>query len=212
MDIASVYTLTPSTGPAVVFNTGVIGDGTDVYFLTNIIGLDSADLRTPQFKRPLTDGGYKPVPWLEDPLHPRFEGAFLIQSIPVGSDCRSERNVMYHALKTCLRNCRDGTGTLEWNEPGIGDLELERQLRGAPCPRLRRGVLGDDVHLRAVLRGLRASCGGVGGPAGLHRRDGHKRPRAGGDEPALAEQEVHRHGEDPRVAECPPCPMAHACA
>lgn len=125
MDIAAVYTLTPATGPAVVFNSGVIGDGTDVFFLTDIKGLDSADLRTPQFKRPLADGGFKPVPWREDPLHPRFEGAFLPQSVPWGGvQCQTRRNQMYHALKTCLRNCRDGTGTLAWPEVGVGNFSL----------------------------------------------------------------------------------------
>jgi hypothetical protein len=124
MDIASQYTLTPPAGSPVVFNSGVIGDGTDVFFLTDIKGLDVAQLRTPQFLRPLAHGGYKPVPWLEHPLHPRFEGAFLVQSIPVGADCREERNVMWHALRDCLRACEDDTGTLTWNEPGIGNLTL----------------------------------------------------------------------------------------
>lgn len=126
MDIASTYVLTPPAASPVTFNSGVIGDGTDIFFLTNIAGLDVADLRTPQFKKPLTDGGYKPVPWLEDPLHPRFEGAFLIQTIQPGNDCRELRNTMYHQLRDCLRACRGVTpAMLEWSEPGIGDLALE---------------------------------------------------------------------------------------
>jgi hypothetical protein len=127
VDVASVYTLTPPAGPAVVFNAESIFNGglTDVFWLTDIKGLDSAQLRTPQFLRPRAHGGYKPVPWLEHPLHPRFEGAFVIRSKPIGADCRAERNTMYHALKNALRACEDAVGTLEWNEPGIGDLALE---------------------------------------------------------------------------------------
>lgn len=124
MDIASVYTLTPVTGPAVIFNNGTLHSDDDLFWLTDIQGLDSADLRTPQFLRPLADGGYKPVDWLEHPLHPRFQGAFLIQSVPLGGNCRELRNEMYHELKTCLRNCRATGGALAWNEPGIGDFSL----------------------------------------------------------------------------------------
>lgn len=126
MDIASQYTLTPSAGSPLVFNSGVIGDGTDIFYLTDIKGLDSADLRTTQFKNPLASGGFRPVPWLEDPLHPRFEGAFLIQTVPLGGDCRQRRNEMYHDLKDALRACLPlAPGTLEWNEPGVGNLEME---------------------------------------------------------------------------------------
>lgn len=127
MDIAAQYVLTPPTGPPFVFNADDIFNGgvTDVAWLTDIKGLDSPALRTPQFKRPLAHGGYKPVPWLEEPLHPRFEGAFVIRSKPFGGDCRAERNVIYHALKACLRNCEDDPGQLAWTEVGVGDFELE---------------------------------------------------------------------------------------
>lgn len=126
MDIAAVYTLTPPAGSPVVFNTGVIGDGTDIFFLTNIRGLDSAGIRNPQFNRPLAHGGYKPTPWLEQPLHPVFEGALLTQSVPFGGNaCRQRRNEMYHALKAALRACYDTPGTLAWTELGIGSFELD---------------------------------------------------------------------------------------
>lgn len=125
MDIASVYTLTPPAGSPVIFNNGQLKTNDDLFWLTDIKGLDSAALRTPWFRRPQADGGYKTVPWLEDPLEPRFEGAFLVQSVPLGAECREERNTMYHALKNCLRACRDDAGTLSWNEPGIGDLALD---------------------------------------------------------------------------------------
>jgi len=127
MDIASVYTLTPGDGGAsVVFNNGSLQGTTDLFWLTDIKGLDSASLRTPWFKRPQAHGGYKTVPWLENPLQPRFEGAFLVLSKPLGAQCREERNTMYHALKTCLRGCLGDTpGTLSWSEPGIDDFELD---------------------------------------------------------------------------------------
>jgi hypothetical protein len=119
-DFAAQYTLSPPAGSPVLFNTGEIGDGTDVFFITDVKGLDSADLRTPQFKRPLAHGGYKPVPWLEDPLHPRFEGVFLVQTSQPGSAaCHSTRIGMYHDLKTALRACLGtSTGTLTWTEDG----------------------------------------------------------------------------------------------
>jgi hypothetical protein len=125
VDIAAEYTLNPPSGPDLVFNSGVIGDGTDVFFLTDIKGLDSAGIRHPQFFRPLAHGGYKPTPWIEEPLHPAFEGAFLTQSVPYGGDaCRQRRNEMYHALKAALRACYDTPGSLSWTELGVGSFTL----------------------------------------------------------------------------------------
>lgn len=117
--------LTPPNVTPVVFNSGAIGDGTDIFFITDIKGLDVADIRAPQFRRPLAHGGYKPVPWLEEPLHPVVEGAYVIQTVPLGGNaCRQRRNEMRHQLKAALRDCYDDPGELAWNELGIGDLEL----------------------------------------------------------------------------------------
>lgn len=123
MDIASTYTLV-STGGTAVFNGGDVGDGTDIYYLTNIVGLDVADIRAPQFLTPLAHGGYKPVKWLEHPLHPRFEGVLLVQSVASGNGCRQRRNEMWHHLKNVLRAMYDSPGTLTWNEPGVGSFSL----------------------------------------------------------------------------------------
>jgi hypothetical protein len=132
-DQTTLYTLTPPVGAAVVFNNGTLGHGSrdDMYYLSDVQGLDSADIRAPRFKQPLAHGARQPVPFLEDGLEPRFEGMFVIQSVYSGNAIRAKRMQMYDDLKTCLRNCLAADGTLTWTESGVGarSLAVRYQVR-----------------------------------------------------------------------------------
>lgn len=124
-DPSAVYTLDPPTAATIVFNDGQLKTFDDLYWLSDVKDLDVAGIRAPFFLKPLADGGYKPITWLEEPLHPIFEGMILIQSSPIGSHgCTTKRNVMYHALKAALRDCYDTPAMLSWTEPGVGAFSL----------------------------------------------------------------------------------------
>lgn len=116
------YVLTPSAGSPIAFNAGDLFDGTDLYWLADVQGLDSADIRNPRFKKPVTDGA-RVLRRYEDGLLPVFLGMYLIQSVPE-NQCQPVRNEMQHALLTCLRACEQTAGTLSWHEEGVGDCTL----------------------------------------------------------------------------------------
>lgn len=127
-DQTTVYTLTPPSGPAVVFNNGIFGRAStdDIYYLTDVQGIDSAELRVPRFKSPIADGA-RLLPGYEHGLEPRFEGMIVIQSVRTGNAIRALRMQMYDALKTALRTCLPAPGTLAWTESGVGARSLSVQ-------------------------------------------------------------------------------------
>lgn len=123
-DPSAVYTLTPPVGSPIVFNNGNIGDGTDLYWLSDITGVDEADVRAPRFRKPVTDGA-NVLRRYEDGLLPVVEGMYLVQSVPQ-NQCMRIRNQMRWALLACLRACKAAAGTLTWAEAGIvGSFSLE---------------------------------------------------------------------------------------
>jgi hypothetical protein len=125
-DQTTVYTLNPPSGPDLVFNDGEFGGGSldDVFYLTDVQGLDSADIRAPRFKQPIAHGARLPVGFLEDGLQPRFEGVFVVQSVRTGNAIRDRRMQMYAELKAALRACLPSDGTLSWTESGVGAMSL----------------------------------------------------------------------------------------
>ena len=128
-DQTTLHTLTPPVGSAVVFNDGDIRDQvSDIYYITDIQGLDTADLRLPRFPAPVTNGA-RLLPGYEHGLEPRVEGAFIIQSVSTGNAIRARRMEMYAALKTALRACVQDPGTWTWTESGVGAMSLSVQYQ-----------------------------------------------------------------------------------
>src|SRR5574338_1647449 len=145
-DVAADYSLS-TPGGTIDFNTCVINDRGDCYFLTEVTGLDGAPIRNPQDNAPITDGGLI-HDFYEGPLHPVMAGALLIQSTQVGNTIESLRNAMKEALKTALRSILRADGTLSWTEPGVGALSLPVRYE-QPLE-----VVGSDSPIQTFTFGL----------------------------------------------------------
>lgn len=127
-DTAANYVLA-TAGGTVSFNTGVVGDGTDVFFITKVRGLDGHPLRTPIDNAPQAPGGIVHDFW-PGPRHPAFEGVFLIQSTRVGTSCQTIRNQMEADLLAALESIEQksvASGTLTWTPVGQGARSLSVQ-------------------------------------------------------------------------------------
>lgn len=118
-DIAANYVITsPGGAPDIAFNNGELGTSDDIWYLTNVTGLE-AEIRAPKDKVPVGHGAKLHNFW-EDGLEPKFEGIYLIQSTRRQDLIRELRNQMHRQLKECLRACFDTDGTLTWSEPEPG--------------------------------------------------------------------------------------------
>lgn len=145
-DVAADYVL-DTPGGDIPFNTCVIGDRGNCYFLTEITGIDAADIRAPIDNAPITDGGLIHN-FYEGPLHVVMAGALLIQSTQVGNTVETLRNGMTAALKAALRSILRADGTLSWTQPGVGAQSLtvryEQKLE----------VVGSDSPIQTFTFGL----------------------------------------------------------
>ena len=117
-DITVQYTLT-TPGPYIVYNAGCPGDGTNIYYITNIQGLDGAPIRAPIDNAPQADGGLIHTFW-KGPRHIIIDGMFLIQSTHVMNSIRLQRNTMESNLTAALDSMYQVSGTLAWTPAGGG--------------------------------------------------------------------------------------------
>lgn len=151
-DLVCEYTLA-TPGGTVVLNDGLLGDGTDKYWVENITGLDGAPLRTPIDNRPQTHGGLVHR-FFKGPRHPVFEGKLLVETVPIpSSDCQAVWNTMEAALLTALESILDGglaVGTLSWTPAG----QAARSLTDVQCevPLDIRAI--ENYHVRTFTFGL----------------------------------------------------------
>lgn len=121
-DLATIYTLT-TPGPDIVFNNGDLNTTDDLYWITNIQGLDGAPIRAPIDNVPLGDGGLVHDFWL-GPRHITMEGIILVQSVSIGGPCLTVRNSMEEALRAALESLLRANGTLAWTPVGQGARSL----------------------------------------------------------------------------------------
>jgi hypothetical protein len=124
-DVAVVYTLT-TPGGTIVFNNGADPPSfDDMFYITNIRGLDMGTIRAPQDDLPQDDGGLDHN-FFFGPMHPIFEGAYLIQSTRRQTDIQILRNTMNGQLKAALTSILRvaNIGTLSWTEAGQGGVSL----------------------------------------------------------------------------------------
>lgn len=111
------YTLTPPNVAAIEFNENGLrfGDGQDGFFLTRVLGLDGAPLRTPNDNAPQTHGGlihdrYK------GPRITTWEGRFYCQTVTTPNGVADMWEVMTETLKAAMEDLydKDNPGTMSW--------------------------------------------------------------------------------------------------
>src|SRR5215467_3228867 len=125
-DIAAEFTLmTP--GGTVVFNGGDIDAGDDeLYWITQIDGLDGVDIRAPVDNAPVTDGGLI-HDFYEGPRLMTWEGVLFIDPAKhTMSQTREIRNDMEAVLMTALLSiyAGRGDGALTWTPLGHAERGL----------------------------------------------------------------------------------------
>lgn len=113
-DIKTEYLL-DTAGVDITFNDGVLGDGTDKYWLTAIQGLDGPQIRAPVDLVPFGNGGIVHTFRL-GPRRIIFDGMFLIESSTSQADCQAIRNDLRDALMSALASCLTTAATLSWTD------------------------------------------------------------------------------------------------
>jgi hypothetical protein len=121
-DIVTGYSLS-TPGGTINFNAGIMGDGTNKYWLQTIQGLDGVEIRAPVDNVPFGDGAIVHTFW-KGPRRPLFEGVFLIESSTNQADCQPIRNIMSEALRVALDSIIAADGTLSWTPDGFGARSL----------------------------------------------------------------------------------------
>lgn len=108
-EVNAPATLTPPVASAITFN----GTSGDVYWLTNVTGLDGAPRRVTVEDKPRTDGGI----WKPAPMGGRH---IVIEGLLVPSDgTASARNTMADSLIDAVDEMFDtATGTWAWTPSG----------------------------------------------------------------------------------------------
>jgi hypothetical protein len=121
-DVAVLFTLT-TPGGTILFNNGSLHTTTDLYWITEVGGLDGAPIRAPIDNRPLIDGGLVHN-FFKGPRHVTVEGVIIVQSQPLGQACQTVRNTMENNLRVALESILQADGTLAWTPTGLGARSL----------------------------------------------------------------------------------------
>lgn len=121
-DLSTAYTLTTGGGN-ITFNSGVLGDGTDKYWLSSVNGLDGPVIRAPVDLVPFGDGGIVHT-FRKGPRRPVFDGILLIESSSLQSACQELRNDLVADLEDALDSIIATSGTLGWTPAGQAALSL----------------------------------------------------------------------------------------
>ena len=121
-DVSTEYLLT-TPGPDITFNDGVLGDGTDKYWLTSVLGLDGPAIRAPVDLVPFGDGGIIHT-FRKGPRRVVFDGMLLIESSTSQAQCQTLRNALVANLEDALNSILTSAGTLTWTPAGQAALSL----------------------------------------------------------------------------------------
>lgn len=121
-DYSTTYTLSTGSG-TITFNDGDLGDGTDLYWISVVNGLDGPSIRAPIDDVPFGDGGIIHKFW-KGPRHVAFEGNLVVQSVPFGNPCQEILNGMEAALNAALDSILQTDGTLAWTPQGGSPVSL----------------------------------------------------------------------------------------
>ena len=115
-DVSTPYTLT-APGGTIIFNNGVLGDGTDKFWLTNIQGLDGPVIRAPVDLVPFGDGGIVHT-FRKGPRRVVFDGMLLIESSTSQALCQTLRNDLVADLEDALNSMITASASLAWTPAG----------------------------------------------------------------------------------------------
>lgn len=121
-DLSTEYTLTGGGGN-ITFNDGLLGDGQDKYWISNINGLDGPVIRAPVDLVPFGDGGIVHTFW-KGPRRVVIDGMLLIESSNSQGDCQLLRNDLAADLVDCLDGILTSAGTLSWTPAGQSGQSL----------------------------------------------------------------------------------------
>ncbi len=121
-DVSTEYLLTTSGGN-ITFNDGVLGDGTDKFWLTSVNGLDGPVIRAPVDVVPFGDGGLIHTFW-KGPRRVVLDGMLLIESSTSQALCQTLRNDLVADLTAALASIIQAAGTLAWTPAGQGSHSL----------------------------------------------------------------------------------------
>ena len=148
-DIGVTYTLT-TPGPDIIFNDGIEPfDGTDKYYLTDIRGLESPDLRTPMDPVPLGDGALIHA-FYYGATHIQMEGVLVINSTSIQNDIVEIRNSMTADLKAALDSMTTADGSLAFTPQG----EAAQSITGLRYEVGLQTSLRDNNHTMQFSFGL----------------------------------------------------------
>lgn len=127
-DTTLEYTLSlPSLSPIVFNENGLrYGDGQDGFFLTNILGLDGAPLRTPNDNAPQTHGGLVHDRY-KGPRPTTWEGRIYVQSVWSGDAIAAIRENMKNLLIFAMDDLLVAAtpGVMSWTPRGGSPISLE---------------------------------------------------------------------------------------
>lgn len=115
-DVAVLYSLV-TPGPDITFNNGDFPGSDDIYYITEIRGLDGAPIRTPIDNAPQAHGGIVHNFW-KGPRVVVITGILLVQSVSTGVGCQTIRNDMEADLRDALDSILQADGTLSWTALG----------------------------------------------------------------------------------------------
>lgn len=115
-DLACIYTLT-TPGGTISFNNGDLKTLDDLYWISEIEGLDGAPIRSQVDSAPQADGGIVHTAW-KAARQVTMQGAIIVQSIPFGAACLPVRNEMEDDLRVALESIIRADGTLAWTPNG----------------------------------------------------------------------------------------------
>lgn len=115
-DESAIYELSTPVG-SIFFNNGDLRTDDDLYWISEIEGLDGATIRAQVDNAPQTHGGIVHTFW-KAARQVTMQGAIVVQSIPFGSYCLPVRNEMEQDLRVALESIIQADGQLSWTPAG----------------------------------------------------------------------------------------------
>lgn len=149
-DLAVPYTLA-TPGGTVVFNDGDLYTLDDLYWVTEIQGLDGPSIRAQIDDAPQAHGGLVHNFW-KGARHVTMEGVILIQSVGLGAACLTERNTFENNLRVALESTLQADGTLSWTPTGgaARSLTIRNEVPLEYTPQENYAVMGFTFGLVAA--------------------------------------------------------------